>query len=157
MRDDVKDLFNNLLKHLDSKKILLNNLLENEKSASDLLKYRNDAEDDLLRIIEDETASIDEINIIDYDISQIKDEINRRYSIDFDKIFKKNYYTSEPEIINYKDEVLLHEDILNRIIILKKQNNILMENDQEDLKIQIDELERMSKLKIINSKDLQSF
>jgi len=157
LRDDVKDLFNNLLKHLDSKKILLNNLLENEKSASDLLKYRNDAEDDLLRIIEDETASIDEINIIDYDISQIKDEINRRYSIDFDKIFKKNYYTSEPEIINYKDEVLLHEDILNRIIILKKQNNILMENDQEDLKIQIDELERMSKLKIINSKDLQSF
>ncbi len=155
MRDDVKDLFNDLLLHLDSRKKLLNLLLENEKATADFLKNRNDAEDDILIIIETQTSLIDEINIEDYNISQIKDEINRKYNFDMNKVFREGFHTSEFLIMKYRNEILLHEVIINRIIALKKQNLIFMEKKQKDLKTDIIELERMNKLKIVIPKDLQ--
>jgi len=156
LRVDVKDLFDLLLLHLDSKTILLRSLLENEKSASDLIKNRYDAEDELLKIIENETSLIDEINVLDFYISRARDEIIRKYGFDFNKIFADNYRTSETEIINYKKLFLLHHKLLHEIVELKKQNNLMMEKFQEDVKLQIFELERMSKLEIILPKDLQS-
>jgi hypothetical protein len=156
LRDDVKALFADLQKHLDSKKILLNSLLKNEKSASDLIKNRNDAEDALLKIIEYATDLIDEINIEDYNISKIKDEISRRYGLDFNKIFRNDFYTSENEIMSFKNEVLLQEEIIIKIIVLKKRNNFLMNKNQDDLRTQISELERMRRIEIIIPKDLQS-
>lgn len=157
MRDDVKALFDDLLKHLDLKTILLNSFLESEKSASDLIKYRNDAEDDILKIIENESRLIDEINLEDYNISQIKDLIIRKYSFDFDRIFKDGFNTSEPEIIDYKNKIIQQKKIIEYILILKKRNNLSMDNTQADLQTQISELERMSKFKIVFPKDLQSF
>ncbi len=156
MRDDVKRLFYNLLELLESKKKLLLSLLENEKSASDLLKNRNDAEDDILKIIENETSLIEEINIIDYEISKIKDEISRRYAFNFDQIFRKDYITSEAEIMNFRNEVHYQQKIINEIIILKKENNSTMNKTQKDLELQISELERMGRIKIVFPKDLRS-
>ena len=156
MRDDVKTLFTDLLKYLDSKKILLNTLLENENSASDLIKNRNDAEDDILKIIENETALIDEINVADYSISMLKDEISRKYNFDFNKVFRSNYCTSEELIMEFRNKVLLHKEIISEIIVLKKKNNFSMIKNQKDLEVQISELERMGKIDIIFPKGLQS-
>ncbi len=156
MRDDVKDLFCDLLCRLESKTKLLYDLLQNEKSASDLIKNRNDAEDKILEIIESETALIDEINAEDFNISQIRDEITRKYRFDFNKLCRKDYSTSETEILHYMKEVNLHETIIDEILSLKKQNNIRMENTRDDLQIQISELERMSRIKIVLPKDLRS-
>jgi hypothetical protein len=156
LRDDIKDLFDGLFKLLDSKKNLLNNLLENEKSASDLIKYRNDAEDDLLKIIEHETEIIEKINVEDFNISQIRDQISRRYSLDFDKILNKDYSTSEKEILDYRNEILQHHNLISEIIILKKENSSSMNKTRNDLEVQISELERMGRLKIIYPKGLRS-
>ncbi len=156
MRDDVKVLFNDLMTQLNSKRILLNSLLENEKSASDLIKYRNDAEDDLLKIVEQSAALIDEINVADYNVSQIRDDITRRYSFDFSRIFMKDFKTSENEILNYKNEILQHGEILDSILALKKGNSLSLEKSQKDLEIQISELERMSRFELVVSKDPQS-
>lgn len=156
MRDDLKDLFDDLLKHLDSKKILLNTLLDNEKSASDLIKYRNDAEDDLLKIIEHEAEIIERINVEDYNISQIRDQISRRYTLNFDQISNADYCTSEKEILNYRNEILQHQNLVSEIIILKKENNSSMNKTRNDLELQISELERMGRMKIIYPKDLRS-
>jgi hypothetical protein len=156
LRDDVKVFFYDLQKLLESKQRLLNSLLENEKSASDLIKNRNDAEDDILKIIENETALIEEINIIDYDISKIKDEITRRYAFDFNKLFRKDYITSEAEIMNFRNEVLFHKKIINEIVALKKENNSTMNKSHKDLELQISELERMGRIKIVFPKDLRS-
>lgn len=156
MRDDLKNLFDKLLEHLYSKKKLLNTLLENEKSASDLIKYRNDAEDDLLKIIENEAELIDRINIEDYNISRIRDQISRRFSLDFDKILNNDYSTSEKEILNYRNEIIMHQKIISEIIILKKENNSIMNKTRDELEVQIDELERMGRIKIIYPKGLRS-
>ena len=156
MRDDVKRFFDDLSTHLHSKKLLLKSLLEFEKSASDLIKNRNDADDEILKIIEEETAFINEINVEDYNISQIKDEINRRYKIDLNLIFRSGYHTEETEIVNFKNELLLHEEILKEIADLKTMNNIYLENYHKDLKIQISELERIRSIKMFLPKDLRS-
>ena len=157
LRDDVKVLFNKILENLDLKRILLNSFLKDEKSASDLIKNRNDADDEILKIIEHENDLIDEINTADFNISQIKDELLRRYRFDLDQISKRDHDTSKPEIIKYINEVSIQRDMVNEIIELKKQNNRFMETDQKDLKNQINELERMGKFEIIYPKDLQSF
>lgn len=156
MRDDVESYFDDLLRQLDLKKILLTNLLNNEKSASDLIKYRNDAEDFILSIIESTSDLIDEINVLDFNIAQIKDKIIKNYNFDFNKIFIEGYSISESKIIKYKEEVLIHTKLLKEIVSLKEINNLSMSNFQEDLIVQISELDRMSKLKILFPKDLRS-
>lgn len=157
MRDDVRGLFCDLLNCLESKTALLNSLLAKEKALSDLIKNCNDEEDEIVNIINSEAVLIDEINAADYNISQIRDEIIRNYRFDFNKILNKNFKTENTEIINYRNSVLLHEDIMNEIISCKKQNNFKMKIYQNDLQTQISELERMSKIKIIYPKDPRSF
>ena len=157
MRDDVKDLFCDLLNGLQSKSALLNSLLVKEQALSELIKSSNDEEDEILNIINSEAALIDEINAADYNISQIRDEIIRNYRFDFNKILNKKFKTENTEIIKYRNSVLIHEDIMNEIISYKKQNNLKMEAYQQDLQTQISELERMSKIKIIYPKDLRSY
>ncbi|PKL18999.1 MAG: hypothetical protein CVV49_03115 [Spirochaetae bacterium HGW-Spirochaetae-5] len=157
MRDDVRDLFCGLLNGLESKTALLNSLLVKEKALSELIKSSNDEDDEILNIINSAAALIDEINAADYSISQIRDEIIRKYRFDFNKILNKNFKTENTEIINYRNSVLLHEDLMNEIISYKKQNNLKMEAYQQDLQVQISELERMSKIKIIYPKDLRSY
>jgi len=157
LRDDVKDLFNNLINSLKLKTNLLNSLLENEKSASDLIKNRNDAEDDILKIIDSQTDLIEEINVEDFNISRIRDEIIRKYRFDFNKIFQNKFTTTSGEILNYKKEIMLHNEITDKIQILKKSNNTQMVNNQIDLEKQISELERIGKIQIVFPKDPQSF
>lgn len=156
MRGDVKNLFEDLVKNLELKTKLLNSLLENEKTASDLLKNRYDAEDDILKITDYESALIDEINAEDFHISQMRDEIIRKYRFDFTKIFKTEFNTTNSEILNYKKEIQIHEDILDKILFLKKQNIVQMEIGQNDLNQQVTELERIGKIKIVFPKDLRS-
>jgi hypothetical protein len=155
LRDDIKSLFIALLKHLDLKKELLHSLLEKEKSISYLIKHNSDIEDDVKKIIEDENYLIDEINVEDYNISQIRDEITHKFSFDFNKIFVKGYFTSEDKIIDYKNEILLHEKIIKDLIKLKKDNNKSLEKYTHDLKVQIWELESIERLRFV-IKDLQS-
>jgi len=156
LRGDVKNLFEDLVKNLELKTKLLNSLLENEKTASDLLKNRYDAEDDILKITDYESALIDEINAEDFHISQMRDEIIRKYRFDFTKIFKTEFNTTNSEILNYKKEIQIHEDILDKILFLKKQNIVQMEIGQNDLNQQVTELERIGKIKIVFPKDLRS-
>ena len=155
MRDDIKTLFTDLIKHLNLKKELLHTLLEKEKTISSLLKYNNETEDDVKKIIEDENYIIDEINVEDYNISHIRDEITRRYGFDFKKIFIKGYKSAEDEIIDYKNEILIQEQIISDMIKLKKENNNNLENYADDLKVQIEELAGIERLRYV-IKDLQS-
>ena len=156
MRDDIKSLFIDLLKHLNLKRELLHTLLEKEKSVSNIIKYNNDIDDSIKKIIEDENDLIDEINVEDYNISQIKDEVIRKSGFDFNKIFFAGYKPTEIEIADYKKEILLHEQIINDMIKLKKENNNYLENYTNDLKVQIRELEAIERLKFV-IKDLRSF
>ena len=155
MRDDIKILFTDLIKHLNLKKELLHTLLEKEKTVSHLIKYNNDTEDDVKKIIEDENYIIDEINAEDYNISHIRDEITRKYGFDFNKIFIKDYKSPEAEITDYKNEIMLHEQIINELIKLKKENHRNLVKYAEDLKIQIGELESIGRLRYV-IKDLLS-
>jgi len=156
LRDDIKSLFIDLLKHLNLKRELLHTLLEKEKSVSNIIKYNNDIDDSIKKIIEDENDLIDEINVEDYNISQIKDEVIRKSGFDFNKIFFAGYKPTEIEIADYKKEILLHEQIINDMIKLKKENNNYLENYTNDLKVQIRELEAIERLKFV-IKDLRSF
>lgn len=156
MRDDVKDIFNNLLKHLESKKLLLNSILQKEKTASDLIKNRNDAEDEILKIIESESELIEEIDVEDFNISRIKDELFRKYKLDFNKVLHDKHFSKDQVIIKLNREFSLLDETLNEIINLKKQNNTRMDSNQKDLELQISELERMDRLILKLPKDLQS-
>ena len=155
MRDDIKSLFIDLLKHLNLKKELLQSLLEKEKSVSYFIKYKNDIEDNVKKIIENENHLIEEINVEDYNISQVRDEITHKCGFDFNKIFIKSYKPPEDEIADYKNEILLHDEIINELIKIKKENNNNLEKYADDLKVQIWELESIERLKFV-IKDLQS-
>jgi len=155
LRDDIKSLFIDLLKHLNLKRELLQSLLEKEKSVSHLIKYKNDIEDNVKKIIEDENCLIDEINVEDYNISQVRDEITSKCGFDFNKIFIKSYKPPEDEIRDYKNEILFHDKIINELIKIKKENNNNLEKYADDLKVQIWELESIERLKFV-IKDLQS-
>lgn len=155
MRDDVKVFFTELITNLELKSSELYSLLEKEKLISYLINNRNDSEKKILNIIDLETELIDKINLIEFKISQLKDEIGRRYHIDFNMFFRENFKLTELEFIKYKDEILTQKKILHEIHILKEKNNKQMMVFQEDLKVQIYELERMSKLELIKPKDLR--
>jgi hypothetical protein len=163
LRDDIKSLFTDLLNRLDLKKELLHSLLEKEKTIFFLIKdsndrkndCKNDIEESVKKIIEDENDLIEEINVEDYNIAQIRDEIRRKYSFGFDKIFAKGYTTSEAEIIDYKNEILLHEGIIKELVKLKKDNNDRLEKYADDLNVQICELAGIERLRYV-IKDLQS-
>ena len=155
MRDDIKSLFADLLKHLNLKSELLHSLLEKEKSISNLLKYTNDIEDSIKKIIDDENSLIAEIDVEDYNISHIRDEITRRYGFDFNKISINGYKPSEDEIADYKKEILLHKQIITDLIKFKKENNSYLEKCSDDLKVQVSELESIERLRYV-IKDLQS-
>ncbi|MCL1833575.1 MAG: hypothetical protein FWG49_03640 [Leptospirales bacterium] len=163
LRDDIKSLFTDLLNRLDLKKELLHSLLEKEKTIFFLIKdsndrkndCKNDIEESVKKIIEDENDLIEEINVEDYNIAQIREEIRRKYSFGFDKIFAKNYTTSEVEIIDYKNKILLHEGIIKELVKLKKDNNDRMEKYAADLNVQICELAGIERLRYV-IKDLQS-
>jgi SMC interacting uncharacterized protein involved in chromosome segregation len=156
LRDDVKDLFSDLISSLEFKRKLLNTLLEKEKALSDLIKSNNDTEDDILKIIDSVSALIDGINAIDYNISQLRDEITRKFRLDFDKISRQDHISEKVEFINYRKLINHNKDIIDQIISSRKQNNIKMESAKKELQNQISELERMSKIQIIYPKDLQS-
>lgn len=163
LRDDIKSLFTDLLNRLDLKKELLHSLLEKEKTIFFLIKEsndrkndcKNDIEESVKKIIEDENDLIEEINVEDYNIAQIREEIRRKYSFGFDKIFLKGYTTSEAEIIDYKNKILLHEGIIKELVKLKKDNNDRMEKYAADLNVQICELAGIERLRYV-IKDLQS-
>jgi cell division protein FtsB len=155
LRDDIKSLFEALLKHLELKKKLLNSLIEKEKDISYLIKYNSNIEDNIKKLIEDEDHLIDEINVEDYNISQIRDEITHKSGFDFNKIFHKGYRDPENEIIDYKKEIMLHEKMINDLIKFKKENNDQLEKYADDLKVQIHELNSIERLKYV-IKDLQS-
>ena len=155
LRDDIQSLFIDLLKHLNLKRELLHSLLEKEESIAYFIKYKNDIEDNVKKIIEDENYLIDEINVEDYNISQVRDEITRKCGFDFNKIFIKGYKSSEDEIIDYKKEILLHDQIINDLIKIKNENNNNLEKYAGDLKVQIWELENIERLRFV-IKDLQS-
>lgn len=155
MRDDIKSLFTDLIKHLNLKSKLLHSILEKEKNISYLIKFKNDIEDSVKEIIEEENHFIEEINVEDYNISQIRDEITRKFGFDFNKILVKGYKSSEDEIIDYKNKILLHEQIINDLSKIKKENNNNLEKYANDLKIHIWELENIERLKFV-IKDLQS-
>ncbi len=157
MRDDVKGLFCDLVNCLESKTALLKKLLVKEKDLSDLIKNSHDEEEEILNIINSAAELIEQINSADFNISEIRDKIIRNYRFDFNKVLKKNFTSENSEIINYRNSVLLHEDIMNEIISYKKQNNLKMGTSQKDLQTQISELERMSKIRIVYPKDLRSY
>jgi hypothetical protein len=156
LRDDVKELFIKLSENLDTKEQLLLSLLENEKSASFLIKNRSDAEDEILKIYESQADLIDRVNVEDFYISRIKDELIGRYRIDFDKLSRRDYHSKDKEIKAYREKTENQEKIAGEILAVKKSNNILMENCRDDLKQQISELERIDKIQLIIPKDLQS-
>jgi len=155
LRDDIKSLFTGLLKHLDLKKELLLLFLEKEKAISSIIKHKNDMEAGVKKIIEDENCLIDEINVEDYNISRIKDEVSRKSGFDFNKVLAKDYKSSEHEIINYKKEILLHEQIMGELIKIKNENNKYLEKYTDDLKLQVSELESIERLRFV-IKDLRS-
>jgi len=156
LRDDVKERFDTLISLLDSKTKLLQLLLVNEKSVSDLIKNENGTEDEILKITEYQWELIESIELEDYNISRLTDEITGKYKLDFNKILSAGCSQSETEFTIYKNEILLHRNIINEIIDLKSRNNALVDTSQDDLKVQIAELERIGKLRLILPKDLQS-
>lgn len=149
MRDDVKKIFNVLLTHLDEKIRYTNNLLENVKQISCLIDNRRDNEDDILKIINQNNNLIDKINIQDFNISHLKDEVSRRYSLDLEKIFRDPLYISETEILECRKKILHLKDLTRQITCLNQQNSNDMINEIDDLKQQISELNRMSRLSLI--------
>lgn len=157
MRDDLRDFFTGLLEHLDLKTTLLDSFLKNEKSVSDLLKYKTDNEDEIQKIIESESLLIDEINVEDYNISRYKDQIIQNYRFDFEKISNRNYNTTEPGILQYREKIQCHKKILDEIIDLKNRNNFLMDKNRDYLKTQINELERIRSIEIIYPDKAGSF
>lgn len=156
MRADVQEIFNELTRLLNTKKNLLNILLDREKKISDLLKYRYDPEDEILKIIDEESELIEKISSGEFNITCLKDQLSLKYNFDFGKISQKNYTSPETEIMQAKDLVQTIHNLTTDLLNLKHSNNSRMNESMKKLKVQIDELERMGRIKIIYPKDLQS-
>ena len=149
MRDDIKELFEALLLHLDDKIRYTGSLLENVKLVSCCIKSRTDNKDEILKIVNRNNDLIDKINVEDYDISAIKDEFTRRFSLDTEKFFSDTGCLPEKEIAAYREKIYHLEKLFRGITEINRENYTDMINEADDLKQQISELARMSRINII--------
>lgn len=156
MRDDVDKLFAQLIVQINHKTDQLDLLIFYEKNLGNTLKFSRDHEDEILKIIEDQSRLIDEIDSTDYSISCIKDKLKQIAKIDFDRIIQIRYKTDEPKIIEYREGSLKIFNLLDQFSAMRITNNEMMVALTEDIKSQADELMRMSRLKLFLPKDPRS-
>lgn len=153
MRDDILSSLNSILKGLVRKKELILKIYYIEKKIADILEHSR--EDDIFELITDETDIIEQINLLDYDISMSRDYIKNKTGFHIEEILSKK---SEPEELkdNIRKTVIHTEDIIFSLSELKKKNLALLVSYSGELAIQIRELEIMNSITIIPPKDLQS-
>ena len=153
MRADINASLNLILNSLIDKKELLIKFYQIEKKISEILRYNR--EDDIYKLITDETDIIERIHLIDYDISSEKDYLIKTSGRNFETIILK-IHNSDELAEKLKKTVSDSMVILAELAELKKTNMETAVNYTEDLSRQIRELEIMNSLTIIPPKDLQS-
>ena len=153
MRADINASLNLILNSLIDKKELLIKFYQIEKKISEILRYNR--EDDIYKLITDETDIIERIHLIDYDISSEKDYLIKTSGRNFETIILK-IHDSDELAEKLKKTVSDSMVILAELAELKKTNMETAVNYTEDLSRQIRELEIMNSLTIIPPKDLQS-
>ena len=153
LRADINASLNLILNSLIDKKELLIKFYQIEKKISEILRYNR--EDDIYKLITDETDIIERIHLIDYDISSEKDYLIKTSGRNFETIILK-IHNSDELAEKLKKTVSDSMVILAELAELKKTNMETAVNYTEDLSRQIRELEIMNSLTIIPPKDLQS-
>jgi len=153
LRDDVKKLFDELLTLLDEKTHYLNNLFENGICISRLINQKTDNEGEILKVFNKNNDLIDKIDINDFNISEIKDELTRRYLFDFEKILSDICLNPESEIMGFRERVMKHKSLISEILFINERNYNDMNDTGNDLKQQISEIRRIERIRFIYPED----
>lgn len=140
-----------ILFHQSQKISLLNDMLCIERKISALLK----ALDDIENLIESENEIINKINLCDFNISRVNDELKKRGLYLNSKVLKEN--SKEPFLLNYFSNIKKIKSLLEELSHIKESNILEMEQIACNYKNDADDLDKIDKIKKLISKDLQFF
>jgi 2-phosphoglycerate kinase len=140
-----------ILFHQSQKISLLNDMLCIERKISALLK----ALDDIENLIESENEIINKINLCDFNISRVNDELKKRGLYLNSKVLKEN--SKEPFLLNYFSNIKKIKSLLEELSRIKESNILEMEQIACNYKNDADDLDKIDKIKKLISKDLQFF
>lgn len=122
-----------------------------ERKISALLK----ALDDIENLIESENEIINKINLCDFNISRVNDELKKRGLYLNSKVLKEN--SKEPFLLNYFSNIKKIKSLLEELSHIKESNILEMEQIACNYKNDADDLDKIDKIKKLISKDLQFF
>ncbi|HON14934.1 MAG TPA: hypothetical protein PLA51_00475 [Spirochaetota bacterium] len=151
MRDDISSCMQEILFHQSQKISLLNDMLCIERKISALLK----ALDDIENLIESENEIINKINLCDFNISRVNDELKKRGLYLNSKVLQEN--SKEPFLLNYFSNIKKIKSLLEELSRIKESNILAMEQIACNYKNDADDLDKIDKIKKLISKDLQFF
>jgi len=140
-----------ILFHQSQKISLLNDMLCIERKMSALLK----ALDDIENLIESENEIINKINLCDFNISRVNDELKKRGLYLNSKVLQEN--SKEPFLLNYFSNIKKIKSLLEELSHIKESNILEMEQIACNYKNDADDLDKIDKIKKLISKDLQFF
>jgi 2-phosphoglycerate kinase len=140
-----------ILFHQSQKISLLNDMLCIERKISALLK----ALDDIENLIESENEIINKINLCDFNISRVNDELKKRGLYLNSKVLQEN--SKEPFLLNYFSNIKKIKSLLEELSHIKESNILEMEQIACNYKNDADDLDKIDKIKKLISKDLQFF
>jgi len=140
-----------ILFHQNQKISLLNDMLCIERKISALLK----ALDDIENLIESENEIINKINLCDFNISRVNDELKKRGLYLNSKVLQEN--SKEPFLLNYFSNIKKIKSLLEELSHIKESNILEMEQIACNYKNDADDLDKIDKIKKLISKDLQFF
>jgi len=140
-----------ILFHQSQKISLLNDMLCIERKISALLK----ALDDIENLIESENEIINKINLCDFNISRVNDELKKRGLYLNSKMLQEN--SKEPFLLNYFSNIKKIKSLLEELSHIKESNILEMEQIACNYKNDADDLDKIDKIKKLISKDLQFF
>lgn len=147
MRDDLKHKISSINRLLQNKLKLLHNINKNESAK--LSRIRSGKLDELDSMLLSDSSIIDEINIIDYEIKIIEDDICRISGMDRDQFFEHVNAIDNPEINRMYDTKKTINSEIRIIVKLREENISAMESENRVTQEDIDQLERIKNIRII--------
>ena len=145
MRDDVKKLFSGIIEKLSLKLSILQDILERESDKRYLLK--SDSAAALLSAIDDDNHHLETIDVLDFEISALRDRICEIAGIP-SQSFKDHIGKSNKDLSSEYFELISQIDsVLTDLYRERKRLIQEMEDKIADIGSDIESLRRIMKLK----------
>ena len=145
MRDDVKKLFSGIIEKLSLKLSILQDILERESDKRYLLK--SDSAAALLSAIDDDNHHLETIDVLDFEISALRDRICEIAGIP-SQSFKDHIEKSNRDLSSeYLELISQIDSVLTDLYRERKRLIQEMEDKIADIGSDIESLRRIMKLK----------